>query len=146
MIKGLVKARSGSQEKNFKDPWSISCSCSKFICLIKAAVFRRVGHQNSFWPPTGDVILSAGKSGLIAVSSAVNGETMRIIKDHKGAAITSMQCVKEQVGSPNPVEEWSSNGASNGSAMGLVSGPIGPSGTTMAVINLKHLEMRPFQK
>uniref|UniRef100_A0AAQ4Q091 WD repeat domain 90 n=1 Tax=Gasterosteus aculeatus aculeatus TaxID=481459 RepID=A0AAQ4Q091_GASAC len=44
----------------------------------------------------GDVILSAGKSGLIAVSSAVNGETMRIIKDHKGAAITSMQCVKEQ--------------------------------------------------
>ncbi|KAL6095179.1 wdr90 [Pungitius sinensis] len=44
----------------------------------------------------GDVILSAGKNGLVAVSSAVHGATIRVIKDHKGAPITSMQCVKEQ--------------------------------------------------
>ncbi|KAM8837306.1 WD repeat-containing protein 90 isoform 1-T1 [Spinachia spinachia] len=44
----------------------------------------------------GDVILSAGKNGLVAVSSAVNGETVRVIKDHKGAAVTTVQCVKEQ--------------------------------------------------
>ncbi|CAJ1080870.1 WD repeat-containing protein 90 isoform X1 [Xyrichtys novacula] len=44
----------------------------------------------------GHVILSAGKNGLIAVSSLVNGATVRVIRDHKGAQITSIQCVNEQ--------------------------------------------------
>ncbi|KAK2820247.1 hypothetical protein Q5P01_023206 [Channa striata] len=44
----------------------------------------------------GHVILSAGKNGLIAVSSPVNGATIRVIRDHKGASITTVQCVNEQ--------------------------------------------------
>ncbi|XP_034716336.1 WD repeat-containing protein 90 isoform X2 [Etheostoma cragini] len=44
----------------------------------------------------GHVILSAGKNGLVAVSSPVNGGTMRVIRDHKGAPITTIQCVDEQ--------------------------------------------------
>uniref|UniRef100_A0A669E1K3 WD repeat-containing protein 90 n=1 Tax=Oreochromis niloticus TaxID=8128 RepID=A0A669E1K3_ORENI len=44
----------------------------------------------------GHVILSAGKNGLVAVSSPVNGATIRVIKDHKGAMITTIQCVNEQ--------------------------------------------------
>uniref|UniRef100_I3KVN4 WD repeat domain 90 n=1 Tax=Oreochromis niloticus TaxID=8128 RepID=I3KVN4_ORENI len=42
----------------------------------------------------GHVILSAGKNGLVAVSSPVNGATIRVIKDHKGAMITTIQCCK----------------------------------------------------
>ncbi|TMS21879.1 Mitochondrial Rho GTPase 2 [Larimichthys crocea] len=44
----------------------------------------------------GHVILSAGKNGLVAVSSPVNGTTIRVIRDHKGAQITTIQCVNEQ--------------------------------------------------
>ncbi|XP_067343724.1 WD repeat-containing protein 90 isoform X1 [Channa argus] len=44
----------------------------------------------------GHVILSAGKNGLVTVSSPVNGATIRVIRDHKGASITTIQCVKEQ--------------------------------------------------
>ncbi|XP_034070605.1 WD repeat-containing protein 90 [Gymnodraco acuticeps] len=44
----------------------------------------------------GHVILSAGKNGLVAVSSPMNGATIRIIRDHKGAPITTIQCVNEQ--------------------------------------------------
>uniref|UniRef100_A0A8C9YQW0 WD repeat-containing protein 90 n=1 Tax=Sander lucioperca TaxID=283035 RepID=A0A8C9YQW0_SANLU len=44
----------------------------------------------------GHVILSAGKNGLVAVSSPMNGGTMRVIRDHKGAPITTIQCVHEQ--------------------------------------------------
>ncbi|XP_022046552.2 WD repeat-containing protein 90 isoform X1 [Acanthochromis polyacanthus] len=42
------------------------------------------------------VILSAGKNGLVAVSSPVDGGTIRVIRDHKGATITTIQCVHEQ--------------------------------------------------
>ncbi|XP_026206822.1 WD repeat-containing protein 90 isoform X2 [Anabas testudineus] len=44
----------------------------------------------------GHVILSAGKNGLVAVSSPVNGATIRVIRDHKGAPVTTIQCVNEQ--------------------------------------------------
>ncbi|XP_061564581.1 WD repeat-containing protein 90 isoform X1 [Cololabis saira] len=44
----------------------------------------------------GHVILSAGKNGVIAVSSTFNGETLRVVRDHKGAPITTIQCVNEQ--------------------------------------------------
>ncbi|XP_054455160.1 WD repeat-containing protein 90 isoform X2 [Anoplopoma fimbria] len=44
----------------------------------------------------GHVILSAGKNGLVAVSSPLNGATLRVIKDHKGAPISTIQCVNEQ--------------------------------------------------
>uniref|UniRef100_A0A4W5QM74 WD repeat-containing protein 90 n=1 Tax=Hucho hucho TaxID=62062 RepID=A0A4W5QM74_9TELE len=44
----------------------------------------------------GQVILSAGRDGLMAVSSPVTGLTFRIISDHKGAPITTIQCVKKQ--------------------------------------------------
>ncbi|XP_074519833.1 WD repeat-containing protein 90 [Halichoeres trimaculatus] len=45
---------------------------------------------------SGHVTLSAGKNGLIAVSSLVNGATVRVFRDHRGAHITSIQCVNEQ--------------------------------------------------
>ncbi|XP_030257051.1 WD repeat-containing protein 90 [Sparus aurata] len=44
----------------------------------------------------GHVILSAGKNGLVAVSSPVNGATIRVIRDHKGVPITTIQSVNEQ--------------------------------------------------
>ncbi|XP_076008450.1 WD repeat-containing protein 90 [Genypterus blacodes] len=44
----------------------------------------------------GQVILSAGFNGLVAVSSPVSGATLRIIRDHKGAAVTTIQCVSKQ--------------------------------------------------
>ncbi|XP_067101587.1 WD repeat-containing protein 90 [Osmerus mordax] len=44
----------------------------------------------------GLVLLSAGKDGLIAVSSPVTGKVVRILGDHKGALITTIQCVKKQ--------------------------------------------------
>lgn len=44
----------------------------------------------------GHVILSAGKNGFITVSSPESGATLRVIKDHKGASITSIQSVKKQ--------------------------------------------------
>ncbi|XP_038156856.1 WD repeat-containing protein 90 [Cyprinodon tularosa] len=44
---------------------------------------------------SGHVILSAG-DGLVAVSSPTSGATIRVIRDHKGATITSIQCVNEQ--------------------------------------------------
>uniref|UniRef100_A0A8D3CUB4 WD repeat domain 90 n=1 Tax=Scophthalmus maximus TaxID=52904 RepID=A0A8D3CUB4_SCOMX len=43
---------------------------------------------------SGHVILSGGKNGLVAVSSPVNGATIRVIRDHKGAQITTIQCCK----------------------------------------------------
>ncbi|MED6241311.1 hypothetical protein ATANTOWER_008505 [Ataeniobius toweri] len=45
---------------------------------------------------SGHVILSAGKNGLVAVSSSISGATIRVIRDHKGATINSVQCVNEQ--------------------------------------------------
>ncbi|KAL0984331.1 hypothetical protein UPYG_G00140070 [Umbra pygmaea] len=44
----------------------------------------------------GQVILSAGMDGLIVISSPVTGVTIRIISDHRGAIITTIQCVKKQ--------------------------------------------------
>ncbi|GLD57492.1 WD repeat-containing protein 90 [Lates japonicus] len=44
----------------------------------------------------GHVILSGAKNGLVAVSSPVNGATIRVIRDHKGAPITTIQCVDEE--------------------------------------------------
>ncbi|XP_041672355.1 WD repeat-containing protein 90 isoform X2 [Cheilinus undulatus] len=44
----------------------------------------------------GHVIISAGKNGLVVVSSPVNGATVRVFRDHKGAMVTSIQCVTEQ--------------------------------------------------
>uniref|UniRef100_W5M6P3 WD repeat domain 90 n=1 Tax=Lepisosteus oculatus TaxID=7918 RepID=W5M6P3_LEPOC len=40
---------------------------------------------------------SSGKDGLMAVSSPRTGMTIRIISDHKGALISTIQCVKKQV-------------------------------------------------
>uniref|UniRef100_A0A673C0S9 WD repeat domain 90 n=1 Tax=Sphaeramia orbicularis TaxID=375764 RepID=A0A673C0S9_9TELE len=44
----------------------------------------------------GHVILSSGKNGLVAISSLQNGATIRVIRDHKGAAITTIQCISKQ--------------------------------------------------
>uniref|UniRef100_A0A3B3I6T8 WDR90 4th beta-propeller domain-containing protein n=1 Tax=Oryzias latipes TaxID=8090 RepID=A0A3B3I6T8_ORYLA len=44
----------------------------------------------------GHVIVSAGKNGLVAVSNPTSGATLRVIRDHKGATITTVQCVNEQ--------------------------------------------------
>ncbi|KAL2078258.1 hypothetical protein ACEWY4_025943 [Coilia grayii] len=45
---------------------------------------------------TGLVLLSAGRDGLIAVISPVTGATLRVISDHKGASITTIQSVRKQ--------------------------------------------------
>uniref|UniRef100_A0A3B5QER2 WDR90 4th beta-propeller domain-containing protein n=1 Tax=Xiphophorus maculatus TaxID=8083 RepID=A0A3B5QER2_XIPMA len=37
-----------------------------------------------------------GSKGLVAVSSPISGATIRVIRDHKGAAINSIQSVSEQ--------------------------------------------------
>lgn len=74
-------------------------------------MFHPVWLCNCFWPTTGHVILSAGKNGLVAVSSPVNGATVRVIRDHKGAAITTIQCVNEQVSSLHQTKETSFNRA-----------------------------------
>lgn len=50
-------------------------------------------------PLVGHVILSAGGNGLVAVSSTVNGATIRVIRDHKGASISTIQCVSQHVSS-----------------------------------------------
>ncbi|XP_034049136.1 WD repeat-containing protein 90 [Thalassophryne amazonica] len=44
----------------------------------------------------GHVILSAGKNGLVAISSPVTGATLHTIRDHKGAPITTITCVSTQ--------------------------------------------------
>ncbi|RXM28033.1 WD repeat-containing protein 90 [Acipenser ruthenus] len=44
----------------------------------------------------GQVVLSGGKDGLMAVSSPRTGMTIRIISDHKGASISCIQCTKKQ--------------------------------------------------
>lgn len=45
----------------------------------------------------GHVILSAGKDGVVAVSSLADGTITRVIEDHRGAAVTAIHCVNEQV-------------------------------------------------
>lgn len=44
----------------------------------------------------GHVLVSAGRDGLITVSSPVTGVTVRTISDHKGAPITTVQCTSKQ--------------------------------------------------
>uniref|UniRef100_A0A671RFH1 WD repeat-containing protein 90-like n=1 Tax=Sinocyclocheilus anshuiensis TaxID=1608454 RepID=A0A671RFH1_9TELE len=46
----------------------------------------------------GHVLLSGGRDGLITVSSPVTGVTVRTIRDHKGAPITTVQCTSKQFG------------------------------------------------
>uniref|UniRef100_A0A8B9LBR8 WD repeat domain 90 n=1 Tax=Astyanax mexicanus TaxID=7994 RepID=A0A8B9LBR8_ASTMX len=44
----------------------------------------------------GQVLLSGGKDGVVTVSSPFTGVTSRIINDHKGAPITTIQCIYKQ--------------------------------------------------
>lgn len=60
--------------------------------------------------PTGEMILSGGKDGLVAVSSPRTGMTIRILTDHKGSPITVLQCTRKQVRS-HPLS-WCCAGAS----------------------------------
>ncbi|KPP58808.1 hypothetical protein Z043_123333, partial [Scleropages formosus] len=51
----------------------------------------------------GQVLLSGGKDGLVAVSSPLTGMTVRVITDHKGAPLSTIQCVtKKEPGSLPP--------------------------------------------
>ncbi|XP_066539496.1 WD repeat-containing protein 90 [Hoplias malabaricus] len=43
----------------------------------------------------GHVLLSGGRDGVVTVSSPVTGVTLRIISDHKGAPITTIQCTSK---------------------------------------------------
>lgn len=60
----------------------------------------------------GHVILSAGKDGVVAVSSLADGATTRLIEDHRGAAVTAIHCVNEQV-SPAIEKESPKNASSH---------------------------------
>ncbi|NXG66567.1 WDR90 protein, partial [Hemiprocne comata] len=44
----------------------------------------------------GEMILSGGKDGLVAVSSSRTGMTIRVLHDHKGSPITVLQCSRKQ--------------------------------------------------
>uniref|UniRef100_A0A8C8S311 WD repeat-containing protein 90 n=1 Tax=Pelusios castaneus TaxID=367368 RepID=A0A8C8S311_9SAUR len=44
----------------------------------------------------GEIILSGGKDGLIAVSCPRTGMTIRVLIDHKGSPITIIQCTRKQ--------------------------------------------------
>ncbi|XP_029102773.1 WD repeat-containing protein 90 isoform X1 [Scleropages formosus] len=44
----------------------------------------------------GQVLLSGGKDGLVAVSSPLTGMTVRVITDHKGAPLSTIQCVTKK--------------------------------------------------
>uniref|UniRef100_A0A8C4VBJ2 WD repeat-containing protein 90 n=1 Tax=Falco tinnunculus TaxID=100819 RepID=A0A8C4VBJ2_FALTI len=44
----------------------------------------------------GEMILSGGKDGLVAVSSLRTGMTIRVLTDHKGSPITVLQCTRKQ--------------------------------------------------
>ncbi|XP_068614509.1 WD repeat-containing protein 90-like [Brachionichthys hirsutus] len=57
---------------------------------------HQVAVTSVLYSAEGHVILSAGKNGLVAISSPVSGATVRVIKDHKGASVSTIQCVKEQ--------------------------------------------------
>lgn len=56
------------------------------------------------FPPlaAGEMILSGGKDGLVAVSSPRTGMTIRVLADHKGSPITVLQCTRKQVGPSFP--------------------------------------------
>ncbi|XP_053550193.1 WD repeat-containing protein 90 [Bombina bombina] len=41
---------------------------------------------------SGEVLISGGKDGLMAVSSPRTGMTIRVLNDHKGSPITTIQC------------------------------------------------------
>uniref|UniRef100_A0A8C3RUN9 WD repeat-containing protein 90 n=1 Tax=Chelydra serpentina TaxID=8475 RepID=A0A8C3RUN9_CHESE len=43
----------------------------------------------------GEIILSGGKDGLMAVSSPRTGMTIRVLIDHKGSPITVIQCTRK---------------------------------------------------
>ncbi|XP_075035229.1 WD repeat-containing protein 90 isoform X1 [Mixophyes fleayi] len=45
---------------------------------------------------TGDVLLSGGKDGLMAISSPRTGMTVRVLSDHKGSPITTIQCSRRK--------------------------------------------------
>uniref|UniRef100_A0A8C3PF90 WD repeat-containing protein 90 n=1 Tax=Chrysemys picta bellii TaxID=8478 RepID=A0A8C3PF90_CHRPI len=44
----------------------------------------------------GEIILSGGKDGLMAVSSPRTGMTIRVLIDHKGSPITVIQCTRKR--------------------------------------------------
>ncbi|NXN91237.1 WDR90 protein, partial [Rhinopomastus cyanomelas] len=44
----------------------------------------------------GEMILSGGKDGLVAVSNPRTGMTIRVLADHKGFPITVLQCTRKQ--------------------------------------------------
>ncbi|NWS20690.1 WDR90 protein, partial [Pachyramphus minor] len=44
----------------------------------------------------GEMILSGGKDGLVAVSSPRTGMTVHVLADHKGSPITVLQCTRKQ--------------------------------------------------
>ncbi|NXE16306.1 WDR90 protein, partial [Lophotis ruficrista] len=44
----------------------------------------------------GEMILSGGKDGLVAVSSPRTGMTVRVLADHRGSPVTVLQCTRKQ--------------------------------------------------
>ncbi|NWX07845.1 WDR90 protein, partial [Caloenas nicobarica] len=44
----------------------------------------------------GEMVLSGGKDGLVAVSSPHTGMTLHVLADHKGSPITVLQCTGKQ--------------------------------------------------
>ncbi|KAG8428890.1 hypothetical protein GDO86_018979, partial [Hymenochirus boettgeri] len=45
---------------------------------------------------SGEVLLTGGKDGLLAVSSPRTGMTIRVLSDHKGSPITTIQSTSKK--------------------------------------------------
>uniref|UniRef100_A0A3Q3FLA8 WD repeat domain 90 n=1 Tax=Labrus bergylta TaxID=56723 RepID=A0A3Q3FLA8_9LABR len=86
--------------------WSPSCNKDS-MCVAAGysdgtlRIFRLASSEMAMKLQPHNVAVTAvqysanGKNGLVVVSSPVNGATVRVIRDHKGATITSIQCCKD---------------------------------------------------
>uniref|UniRef100_A0A8C5QWB5 WD repeat-containing protein 90 n=1 Tax=Leptobrachium leishanense TaxID=445787 RepID=A0A8C5QWB5_9ANUR len=45
---------------------------------------------------SGDVLVSGGKDGLMAISSPRTGMTIRVLSDHKGSPVTALECARRK--------------------------------------------------
>lgn len=89
--------------------WRWSCSLimwlsplSTTLPMVSKVHPLKVSYQWTRFPEctftvTGHVILSAGKDGVVAVSSLLDGAVTRVIEDHRGAPVTTIHCVNQQV-------------------------------------------------
>ncbi|XP_076826631.1 WD repeat-containing protein 90 [Brachyhypopomus gauderio] len=73
----------------------------RIFCVASAEMKLRLQPQRSAvcalqYSQRGQVLLSGGRDGDVVVSCPFTGVNLRIINDHKGAPITTIQCTSKQ--------------------------------------------------